>query len=284
MMPFDGFPPAAMWSRKPVKQREPVRFRTIWISDVHLGTSECRADRLLDLLQLTDSETLYLVGDIIDSWALKRRWYWNQCHNGVVQAIFEKANAGTRVVFIPGNHDEPFRKFIGLDLAGIRVRDELVHVTAQGKRMLVLHGDRFDGVVSKARWLHRSGGPVGSMVLRLLRAMNSWRGRIGLPYWSLSRHLAVKMKGADAYLRAFENALVEEARRKGLDGVICGHVHQPEMRNIDGILYCNDGDWVEHQSVLVEDVSGELRLADWHEIIVQSDREQLCGEMVHAEL
>ena len=283
-MPFDGFPPAAMWSRKPVKRREPVRFRAIWISDVHLGTSTCRADRLLELLQLTDSEALYLVGDIIDSRELRRRWYWDQSHNGVVQEIFEKANAGTRVVFIPGNHDEPFRKLIGLDLAGIRIRDELVHVTAQGKRMLVLDGDRFDSVASKARWLHGCGSPVAPVMLKLLRKMNSWRARIGLPYWSLSRYLAVKMKRADAHLRSFEDALVEEAGRKGVDGVICGHVHQPEMRNIGGVLYCNDGDWVEHQSVLVEDLSGELRLADWHEIIVQSDREQLCGEMVRAEL
>jgi UDP-2,3-diacylglucosamine pyrophosphatase LpxH len=286
MMPLDGFPPATMWSRKPVRQREPVRFRAIWISDLHLGTSECRVGRLLELLKLTDSETLCLLGDIIDSWELKRRWYWNQSHNEVVQAIFEKANAGTRVVFIPGNHDDPLRKFIGLDLAGIRIRDELVHVTAKGKRMLVLHGDRFDGVLSKARWLHRCGGTAGSIALRLLQTMNNWHGRIGLPYRSRprSRHRAVRPTGADAYLRSFENALADEARRKGLDGVICGHIHQPEIRNIGGVLYCNDGDWVEHQSVLVEDLSGELRLADWHEIIVQSDRDGLCQEMAQEKL
>ena len=272
MIPADPFFSFRKPKQTPEILRTRKRFKAIWISDVHLGTSLCRAERLLELLQLTESESLYLVGDIVDSWELKRRWYWDQSHNEVVQTIFEKANQGTKVVFIPGNHDEPFRKFIGLDLAGIRIRDELIHTTAAGKRMLVLHGDRFDGIVSGARWLRWCGRALTPTVLQLLQTINNWRGRAGLRYWSMSQYLAIALRGADDYLRSFEQAVALEARLKGLDGVICGHVHKPEMREIDGVLYCNDGDWVEHQSALVEELSGELRLVTWQEIVMQSDR------------
>ena len=272
MIPAERFFSFRKPKQSPEILRTRMRFKAIWISDVHLGTRLCRAERLLELLQLTESESLYLVGDIVDSWELKRRWYWDQSHNEVVQTIFEKANQGTKVVFIPGNHDEPFRKFIGLDLAGIRIRDELIHTTAAGKRMLVLHGDRFDGIVSGARWLRWCGRALTPTVLRLLQTINNWRGRAGLRYWSMSRYLAIALRGADDYLRSFEQAVALEARLKGLDGVICGHVHKPEMREIDGVLYCNDGDWVEHQSALVEELSGELRLVTWQEIVMQSDR------------
>jgi UDP-2,3-diacylglucosamine pyrophosphatase LpxH len=264
--------------------RKAARFKAIWISDVHLGTPQCHAERLLELLHLTESESLYLVGDIVDSWELKRRWYWDQSHNEVVQAIFEKANQGTNVVFIPGNHDEPFRKFIGLNLAGIQIRDELIHTTAAGKHMLVLHGDRFDGVVSGAWWLPWCGRALIPTVLRQLQRINNWRGRAGLRYWSLSQYLGMTLRGATNHLCSFEQALAREARQKGLDGVICGHVHKPEMREIDGVLYCNDGDWVEHQSALVEELSGELRLVTWQDIVVQSDRASLCQELALAEL
>lgn len=263
---------------------KPTRFKAIWISDVHLGTPQCRADRLLELLQLIEPETLYLVGDIVDSWELKRRWYWDQSHNEVVQAIFEKANRGTKVIFIPGNHDEPFRKFIGLDLGGIQIRDELIHTTATGQRMLVLHGDRFDGVVSGAWWLRWCGKALTPTVLALLQKLNNLRGRAGFHYWSLSQYLAMTIRGASNYLCSFEQALAHEARQRGVDGVICGHVHKPEMREIDGMLYCNDGDWVEHQSALVEELSGELRLVTWQDIVVQSDRARLCQELALAEL
>lgn len=283
MIPADRFFSLRKPRNTPDILRTPMRFRAIWISDVHLGTSESRAERLLEVLQLTESESLYLVGDIVDSWELKRRWYWDQSHNEVVQSIFEKANQGTKVVFIPGNHDEPFRKFIGLDLAGIRIRDELIHTTAAGKRMLVLHGDRFDGIVSGARWLRWCGRALTPTVLRLLQTINNLRGRAGLGYWSMSQYLAITLRGADDYLRSFEQALACEARRQGLDGVICGHVHKPEMREIDGVFYCNDGDWVEHQSALVEELSGELRLVTWQEIVMQSDRTKLCQELAQAE-
>lgn len=262
------------------QDRQPMRFRTLWISDIHLGTDACRADRLLDLLKLTESESLYLVGDIIDSWELKRRWHWDQIHNEVVNAIFDKAIGGTRVVFIPGNHDEAFQKFIGLDLGGIQIRNELVHVTAQGKRMLVLHGDRFDGAVRGARWLRWIDRAAVPIVFRTLQMINNWHGRIGLPYWSLSRHLHFKDRAevTAAYHRSFEDALLREVSDQNLDGVICGHTHHPVIRNRDGLLYCNDGDWVEHQSAIAEDMSGVLRLLTWHDLILQSDRDALINE------
>jgi UDP-2,3-diacylglucosamine pyrophosphatase LpxH len=263
-------------------KRDPIKFRAIWISDVHLGTTGCQAQRLLEFLRKTESETLYLVGDIIDGWQLKRRWYWEQAHNDVVQTVLKKAKKGTEVIFVPGNHDEAIRQFIDMDFGGIRVRDELVHTTAQGKRMLVLHGDRFDGVISCAKWLAYVGDNLYTMILKWNQWLNNWRARVGLPYWSLSQYLKLKVKNAVSYITSFENALAAEAKRRGLDGVICGHIHKPEIRDIDGIKYCNDGDWVESLSALVEDMSGELRLVTWQEIVMpkqsvqQEKGEELC--------
>jgi UDP-2,3-diacylglucosamine pyrophosphatase LpxH len=248
-------------------KKEVTRFRTIWISDVHLGTTGCQAKRLLQFLRATESETLYLVGDIIDGWQLRRRWYWDQAHNNVVQNVLKKAKKGTNVVFVPGNHDEVVRQFIGLDFGGIRIRDELVHVTVNGKRMLVLHGDRFDGVIACAKWLAYVGDSLYTLALKINQMLNNWRARAGLPYWSLSQYLKLKVKNAVSYITSFEEALAAEAKKKGVDGVICGHIHKPEIRDIGGITYCNDGDWVESLSALVEEYSGELRLVTWQEIV-----------------
>lgn len=256
-------------------KREATRFRTIWISDIHLGTTGCQAGRLLEFLRATESETLYLVGDIIDGWQLKRRWYWDQTHNNVVQLVLKKAKKGTEVIFVPGNHDEAIRQFIDLDFGGIRVRDELVHTTAQGKRMLVLHGDRFDGVIACAKWLAYLGDSLYTVILKFNHWFNHWRARAGLPYWSLSQYLKLKVKNAVNYISSFEDALASEAARRGLDGVICGHIHKPEIREIGGITYCNDGDWVESLSALVEEHSGQLRLVTWEEIVKHTERNSL---------
>lgn len=253
--------------KRDVKRADMRRFRAIWLSDVHLGTTGCQAGRLLEFLQHTESETLYLVGDIIDGWQLRRRWYWDQNHNNVVQTVLKKAKKGTEVIFVPGNHDEMMRQFIDLDFGGIRIRDELVHTTAQGKRMLVLHGDRFDGVIACAKWLAYLGDNLYTVILKANQFLNTWRARAGLPYWSLSQYLKLKVKNAVSYITSLEHALADEAKRRGLDGVICGHIHKPEIRDIDGIRYCNDGDWVESLSALDEDFSGELRLVSWQEII-----------------
>ena len=266
MKPADGFlEPQFM---KPSHgKKEVTRFRTIWISDVHLGTTGCQAKRLLQFLRATESETLYLVGDIIDGWQLRRRWYWDQSHNNVVQTVLKKARKGTNVIFVPGNHDEVVRQFIDLDFGGIRIRDELIHVTADGKRMLVLHGDRFDGVIACAKWLAYVGDNLYTLALKINNLLNHWRARAGLPYWSLSQYLKLKVKNAVSYITSFEEALAGEARKKCVDGVICGHIHKPEIRDIDGITYCNDGDSVESLSALVEEFSGELRLVTWQEIV-----------------
>jgi UDP-2,3-diacylglucosamine pyrophosphatase LpxH len=259
------------------RKRDPLRFRTIWISDVHLGTTGCQAQRLLEFLRATESETLYLVGDIIDGWQLKRRWYWEQSHNNVVQTVLKKAKKGTDVIFVPGNHDEVIRQFIDLDFGGIKIRDELIHTTANGKRMLVLHGDRFDGVIACAKWLAYVGDNLYTMILKFNQWFNSWRARAGLPYWSLSQYLKGKVKNAVNYITSFEDALAAEAAKRGLDGVICGHIHKPEIRDINGITYCNDGDWVESLSALVEDASGQLRLVTWGEIMQLKKTSRLAG-------
>ena len=264
--------------RHPLHKPEPLRFRTIWISDVHLGTSGCQAKRLLEFLRATESDKLYLVGDIVDGWQLKRRWYWHQTHNDVVQLVMKKAKKGTKVIFVPGNHDEMIRQFIGLDFGGIKIRDELVHTTADGKKMLVLHGDRFDGVIACAKWLAYVGDSLYTMILKFNQVYNAWRARVGLPYWSLSQYLKLKVKNAVSYITSFEEALAAEARKQGLDGVICGHIHKPEIRDIGGIMYCNDGDWVESLSALVEEPTGELRLVDWHEVMLRWEQAQLIAE------
>jgi UDP-2,3-diacylglucosamine pyrophosphatase LpxH len=192
--------------------------------------------------------------------------------------VLKKARKGTKVIFVPGNHDESVRQFIGLDFGGIKIRDELIHKTADGRKLLVIHGDRFDGVIACAKWLAYVGDSLYTMILKFNQYYNNWRARVGLPYWSLSQYLKLKVKNAVSYITSFEQALAAEARKQGLDGVICGHIHKPEIRDIDGILYCNDGDWVESLSALVEEPSGELRLVDWHEIMLRWEQAQLREE------
>jgi UDP-2,3-diacylglucosamine pyrophosphatase LpxH len=243
-----------------------IRFRAIWISDLHLGTPGCQAQHVLDFLRCTESEQLYLVGDIVDGWQLRRRWYWPQAHNDVVQKLLRKARHGTRVVFIAGNHDEFVRQFLALSFGGIDIRDEAVHVTADGRRLLVLHGDLFDAVVQRARWLAILGDRLHVGVLHLNRWFNSARARLGFRYWSLALYLKLRVKNAVNYICEFEQAVASEARRRGMQGVVCGHIHKAEIRDIDGVLYCNDGDWVESLTALVETADGALRIIQWHEV------------------
>jgi UDP-2,3-diacylglucosamine pyrophosphatase LpxH len=247
-------------------QRDGDRYRAIWISDVHLGTRGCKAHFLLDFLRSTHSDTLYLVGDIVDGWRLKKSWYWHQSHNDVVQKILRKARKGTRVIYIPGNHDEALRDYTALQFGGIEVMAETVHQTADGRRLLVLHGDQFDGVMRYARWLAFLGDTAYTAALALNTWFNHARLRLGLPYWSLSAYLKHRVKNAVAYVSEFEETVADEARRRRVDGVVCGHIHHPEIREIDGILYCNDGDWVESCSALVEHHDGRLEILRWAEI------------------
>ena len=269
---FDGIDNGKSESRKAKDKGAPnvARYRAIWISDIHLGTPGCQADKLLDFLKRTDSQYLYLVGDIIDGWALKRRWYWQQVHNDVIQKILRKARKGTFVTYIAGNHDEAARHFLGLAFGGIAIEDEVIHITEKGQRLLVLHGDRFDGVIQCAKWLAYVGDRAYEFTLKLNQWFNWARRHLGLPYWSLSQYLKHKVKNAVSYITAFETALAREAKSRGMDGVVCGHIHQPEIREINGITYCNDGDWVESLSALVETMEGELRLIHWADVAAQA--------------
>jgi len=239
------------------------RLRTIWLSDIHLGTPGCQAHALLDFLRQHECETLYLVGDIIDGWQLRRQWYWPQAHNDVVQKLLRKARKGTRVILVPGNHDEFARKYVGHNFGGVDVVHDCVHQTADGRRLWVTHGDLFDGVVQHARWLACLGDTAYEFTLRLNNRFNSLRARLGLPYWSLSRYLKLKVKRAVSFISCYEVAVALEAHRRGVDGVVCGHIHHAEIRTIDGVLYCNDGDWVESLTALVEHADGQLEIVDW---------------------
>jgi UDP-2,3-diacylglucosamine pyrophosphatase LpxH len=217
----------------------------------------------LEFLRETESEHLYLVGDIVDGWRLKRAWYWPQAHNDVVQKILRKARKGTQVTYIPGNHDEGFREFLGLEFGRIRIVDEVVHTMKDGRRFLVTHGDKFDVIVNYAKWL----ALIGDYAYRIAMTMNVWfnaaRRRFGFPYWSLSAFLKYKVKNAVEFIGNYEVALAAEARRREVQGVICGHIHHAEMRDIDGVTYCNDGDWVESCTALVEHEAGTLEIIPW---------------------
>lgn len=242
-----------------------ARYRTIFLSDVHLGTRRCQAEYLLQFLSETECAELYLVGDIFDGWRMKRSWYWPASHSAVIQALLAKARAGTRVIYVPGNHDEVLRDYIGVHFCEIEVRDQTVHTTADGRRFLVLHGDEFDGVVKYAKWLALLGDWAYTVMLELNSWYNVARRRLGFGYWSLSAYLKGKVKNAVQFVADFETAVADEARRRDVDGVICGHIHKAEMRTIQGITYCNDGDWVESCTALVEHADGRLEILHWAE-------------------
>jgi len=246
----------------PVEGAGRMDVRTVFISDVHLGTPGCQAHALLDFLRDVECHTLYLVGDIVDGWQLKRSWYWPQAHNDVVQKLMRKARKGTRVVFVPGNHDEFARRYVAHNFGGIDVVEDCMHTTADGRRLWVTHGDYFDAVVQCARWLAYLGDQAYEFVLKLNRFLNLARGRLGLPYWSLSRYLKFKVKRAVSYVNDFEVAVAREARKRGADGVVCGHIHHAEIRLVEGVLYCNDGDWVESLTAIVEHHDGRLEIID----------------------
>ena len=249
----------------PKPPQSTLRLRSVFISDVHLGFKGCRAEFLLDFLRRVECEQIYLVGDIIDLWSLQRSFYWPQAHNDVIRTILGKAKHGTRVVYVPGNHDRAFRDHDGLTLGNVEIRLEAIHETADGRRFLVLHGDEFDGIVRASPLLESVGNHAYAAALRLNRYVNAVRQKLGYPYWSLAAFLKHKVKNAVKYIANFERALAVEARRRGVDGVICGHIHRAEITEIDGILYCNDGDWVESCTTLVEDFAGRLSLLRWTE-------------------
>ena len=262
--------PAVVRDQASGSERLDLRYRTIFLSDLHLGSTGCQAKELSAFLKCVRCETLYLVGDVIDMWRLKSKWYWPSKHNRVIGRVLKMARKGTRVVYVPGNHDEHARQYAGLNFGGVELALDAEHVTADGRRLYVSHGDQFDMVVKHARMLSMLGSASYEMLLRLNRQYNRVRKLLGLNYWSLSQFLKLKVKSACTYISRFEEALVDEARAKGFDGVVCGHIHKAEIREDAGhagMTYYNCGDWVESCTALVELPDGSIRLLDGKAVV-----------------
>jgi len=246
-----------------------VSYRTLFLSDLHLGTRGCQADLLMDFLGRYDAETIYLVGDIFDGWKLQRGWHWPQRHNDVVQAFLKKAQEGTRIVFVPGNHDEVMRSYLGTHFGGIEVAETADFIAQDGRRYLVTHGDQFDVIVKNARWLALLGDRAYELLIWCNPRLNKIRRLWSKRYWSLSKWAKAQVKQAVNFIGKFEETLAEDARQNGYDGVICGHIHHANIRMIDDIHYLNTGDWVESCTAIVEEDDGTLRLIDWEAAIAR---------------
>ncbi|WP_377289024.1 UDP-2,3-diacylglucosamine diphosphatase [Rhizobium sp. SG2393] len=244
---------------------EPRKFRTLFISDVHLGSKAARTDYLLDFLRHHEAETIILVGDIIDGWRLKRSWYWPQGCNDVVQKLLRKARKGARIIYIPGNHDEFLRDFPGTHFGGIEVADRHMHTAADGRRYLVLHGDQFDVVVRNARLLAYLGDWAYDAAIAINVVLAAIRRRLGLGYWSFSAWAKLQVKHAVNFIGEFQTVVADEAREAGADGVICGHIHHAVIADIEGIRYINTGDWVESCTAVVEHMDGTMELLTWQQ-------------------
>ena len=238
-------------------------FKTVWVSDVHLGSRACRVQLLLDFLRQTRCETLYLVGDIIDLESLRESFFWPTAHTEVLRVLLKKSQEGTRVVYIPGNHDDDMRALIGTRVGNVEVLGRTIHTTAAGKRLLVLHGDEFDAVI-KHGFL---SAIVGSVAYRSLLSLNRfvhWLHELsGRPYWSLAQHVKTKIGSAQRYIATFRQASLQAAAAAGVDGIVCGHIHKAELVERDGLTYCNDGDWVESCTAMIERLDGTLELLTW---------------------
>lgn len=242
-----------------------LRFRTVWLSDIHLGYSHCKADFLLEFLAHVHCDTLYLVGDIIDLWSLRSQFHWPREHSAVLRNLHARSREGTRVVYVPGNHDELLRDLVGISLGGIPCEVRAEHATADGRRLLVTHGDEFEAFIRCGALTRLLGDASYTFLLRLNRLYNHLRARQGKPYWSLATYLKNRIGNARKAIECFEQAAIEHARSSGYDGVVCGHIHQPRIREESGISYCNDGDWVENCTALVERHDGRLELLHWGE-------------------
>jgi len=241
-------------------------FRTLFISDVHLGSKAAKADFLIDFLRHHEAETIVLVGDIVDGWRLKRNWYWPQAFNDVTQKLLRKARKGTRIIYIPGNHDEFLREFPGTHFGGVEVAQRIIHEAADGRRYLVLHGDEFDVVVRHARVVAYLGDWAYDAAIAINVVFAAVRRRLGLPYWSFSAWAKQQVKSAVNFIGEFQRVVVEEARRNDADGVICGHIHHAVITDIDGIRYINSGDWVESCTAIAEHHDGEMELITWQKL------------------
>ncbi len=254
-----------------------ITYKSLFISDVHLGTKGCQADKLLEFFKFSRSENLYLVGDIIDVWAMQKTFYWPQPHNDVIQKILRKARHGTKVFYIVGNHDEVFRKFIPMHFGDINIVNRVIHETQLGKKYLVVHGDAWDGVMKYAKWLSKLGSIAYELLLRLNIVINFFRKLRGKSYWSLAKFLKYKVKNAVKYIGEYERTVSDYAKRKKYDGIICGHIHHAEDQNFDGINYLNCGDWVESCTALAEKYDGTFEIIYWDNVrreFVTEDKEK----------
>jgi UDP-2,3-diacylglucosamine pyrophosphatase LpxH len=240
------------------------RVRTIFVSDIHLGTRACQAERLLDFLREYEAQTLYLVGDIVDFWAMSRGIHWSAAQNTVVQKLLKRARHGTAVVLIPGNHDEALREYVGSRFGDVQVIGEAVHTTADGRRYLLVHGDEFDQVTRYHRWLAVLGDRAYAVLVRLNTVIAWVRRRLRIAgYWSLAGYAKRKVKTAVSFIYDFEDAVARSGRERSVDGVICGHIHAAALKDIDGVHYVNCGDWVDSCTAIVEHEDGRLELIEW---------------------
>ena len=250
-----------------VGQDKTLKVRSVWISDIHLGFRGCSADFLLDFLHRVECDYLYLVGDIIDVWEMKKRMFWPQEHNNVVRTLLGKAKHNTKVIYVPGNHDELLRDFEGAVFGNITIQSEIVHTTADNRKLLILHGDQFDSVVKISPMLAKIGSRLYDFLLRANRWVNYVRRKLGFSYWSLAAFLKNKVKNAVQYISHFEEAVAHEAAKQEVDGVVCGHIHRAEIADINGVTYYNCGDWVESCTALVEHADGHIELLHWAELM-----------------
>ena len=254
-------------------------YRSIWVSDFHLGTRGCQSELLLEFIKHTQSEKLYLVGDIIDGWALKNTWYWPQSHNDVVQKILRKARHGTEVFYISGNHDEVMRGFVPVNFGGVSILNQVIHETVDKKKYLVVHGDQFDGIIQCAKWLAMLGSITYDFLIYFNRYINFFRKKLGYEYWSLSNYLKFTVKNAVKFVSEYEKLVCNYAKQFKVEGIICGNIHHANMQYMNEIHYINDGDWVESCTALVEHFDGKLELINWTE-----KRKELFNETIDQNL
>ena len=252
-------------------------YNALWLSDIHLGSKDCKAELLLQLLNQVDCPQLYLVGDIIDLWALKRKIYWPDSHNLVLQKLLELSRNGTKVIYIPGNHDELLKAYRDLHLWDLTIKEQHIHTSVTGQKYLLIHGDQFDAQVCIGQFYARLGDHLYDLLLLINRALHSARARLGYPYWSLASFIKLRVGKAQEAIRRFKLAVVTYAKQQQVDGVICGHIHQPELSLVNGMIYANDGDWVENCTLMAETATGELQLLRWDE---QIGTTQICAALM----
>jgi len=256
-----------------------LKYRAIWISDVHLGYRGCKADYLLDFLRSTETEYLFLVGDIIDIWSMKRTMFWPQSHNNVIRTILGKAKHGTKVIYIPGNHDEEFRAYNGMVFGNVEFHNEYTHTTADKRTVHILHGDKYDAVMQCSKFAEYIGNLGYDFILFANHILDKLRHKLGFPFWSLARFIKTRVRNAMVHIRKYEDIVAADAKRHAYDVVVCGHIHHADIRLIDNVMYCNDGDWIEHCTALVEKQDGTIELIHWsdRQLAIKADSETQTG-------